>query len=60
MFMNKSSMMRYGKGQMGMGGQKLHAHFYTEGHEGPKDLEIHVIDVTDVSQMKGNVFEKRN
>ena len=31
---HKSSMMRYGKGQRGMGGQKLYAHFYTESHWG--------------------------
>ena len=29
---HKSSMMRYGKGQRGMGRQKLHTHFYMEGH----------------------------
>ena len=54
----KRSIKGYGKGQMGVGGQKLHAHFYTEGHEGLKDLEIQVIDVMDVSQVK--FFEKRN
>ena len=43
-------MMRYGKGQRGMGGQKLYAHFYTEVHEGLMDLKIQVIDVTDVSR----------
>ena len=37
---HKSLMMRYGKGQRAMGGQKLYAHFYTEGHEGLMDLEI--------------------
>ena len=47
---HKSSMMRYGKEQRGMGGQKPYAHFYTEGHEGLMDLEIQVIDVTDVSR----------
>ena len=36
------SMMRYGKKQRGMGGQKLYAHFSTEGHEGLMDLEIQV------------------
>ena len=53
-------MMKYGKWQMGAGGQKVHAHFYTEDHEGLKDLEIQVIDVMNVSQMKGKIFEKRN
>ena len=43
-------MMRYGKRQRGMGGQKLYAHFYTEVHEGLMDLKIQVIDVTDVSR----------
>ena len=41
---------RYGKGKTGMGGQKLYAHFYTEGHERLIDLKIQVIDVTDVSR----------
>ena len=40
---HKSSMMRYGRGQRVMGGQKLYVHFYTEGHEGLKDLEVQVI-----------------
>ena len=54
---HKSSMMRYCKEKRGMGGQKLYAHFYTEGHEGLMDLEIQVIDVTDVSRpMNGKVF----
>ena len=47
---HKSSMMRYFKGQQGMGGQKLYAHFYTEGHEGLISLEIQVIDVTDLKR----------
>ena len=38
------------KGIRGMGGQTLYAHFYTEGHEGLMDLEIQVIDVTDVNR----------
>ena len=29
-----------GRGQRGMGGQKLYAHFYTKGHEGLRDLEV--------------------
>ena len=45
-----SSVMRYGRGQRGICGQKLYAHFYTEGHEGLKDLEAQVIDATDVSR----------
>ena len=47
---HKSSMMRYGKGQRGMGGQKLYAHFYTEGYEGLMDLEIQMMDITDVNR----------
>ena len=58
---HKSSMMRYGKGKRGICGQKLYAHFYTEGHEGLMDLEIQVIHITNVnSQMNGKVFGYRN
>ena len=47
---HKSSMIRYGKGYTGMDGQKLYVRFYTKGHEDLMNLEIQVIDVTDVSR----------
>ena len=47
---HKSSIVRYGKGQRGICGQSLYAYFYTEQHEGLKDLEVNVIDVTDVNE----------
>ena len=44
---HKSSMNRYGKGQRGICGEHLYAHFFEEGHLGLEDLDIQIIDVTD-------------
>ena len=44
---HKSSMMRYRKGRAK---GKLYAHYYTEGHESLMDVEIQVIDITDVNR----------
>ena len=55
---HKSSMMRYGKGQRGMGGQRLYAHFYTEGL---MDLEIQVeIHVSRPNERESFWIEKLN
>lgn len=47
---HRSSLSRYGKGQRGICGQNLYAHFYSQGHNGLEDIQIQIIDVTDVSQ----------
>ena len=44
---HKSSMNRYAKGQRGICGKHLYAHFFEEGHLGLEDLEAQIIDVTD-------------
>ena len=43
-------MIWYGKGYTGMDGQELYVRFYTKGHEDLMNLEIQMIDVTDVSR----------
>ena len=40
-------MNRYAKGQRGICGKHLYAHFFEEGHFGLEDLEVQIIDVTD-------------
>ena len=39
-------MNRYGKGQRGVCGEHLCAHFFEEGYLGLEDLEVQIIDVT--------------
>ena len=45
---HKSSLSRYGKGQRGMCGEHLYAHFWKEGHRGLDDVMVQVIDVANV------------
>ena len=47
---HKSSLMRYGRGQMGIPGEHLYAHFFEDGHRGLEDVIVMIIDKTDVSK----------
>ena len=57
----KSSMNRYGKGQRGICGEHLYAHFF-EGHLGLEDLEVQIVDVMDKreTQQKGKLLGRKN
>ena len=45
---HKSSINRYTKGQRGIPGEHLYAHFFQSDHNGMKDLSVMIIDKTDV------------
>ena len=47
---HKSSLVRYGKGQRGIAGEHLYAHFFQQGHQGLEEIRIMIIDKTDVSK----------
>ena len=47
---HKSSLVRYGKGQRGISGEHLYAHFYEEGHEGIENMIVKIIDKTNISE----------
>ena len=50
MFNNhKSSLKRLGKGQRGIAGEHLYAHFLEEGHKGIEDIQVKIIDRTNVN-----------
>ena len=42
-------MKRFGKGQRGISGEHLYAHFHEEGHKGIEDIQVKIIDRTDVN-----------
>ena len=46
---HKSSLKRFGKGQRGIAGEHLHAHFYEEGQKRVEDIQVKIIDQTDVN-----------
>ena len=46
---HKSSLKRLGKGQRGIAGEHLYAHFLEEGHKGIEDIQVKIIDLTDVN-----------
>ena len=46
---HKSSMKRYERGQRGIPGEHLYAQFFDEGHVGLADVEVMVIDRTNVN-----------
>ena len=45
---HKSILKRFGKGQRGIAGEHLYTHFYEEGHKGIEDIQVKIIDRTDV------------
>ena len=45
---HKSSLRRYKRGQRGICGEHLYAHFFGDGHIGLGDVSVQIIDVTDV------------
>ena len=47
---HKSSLLRFCKGQRGICGQGLYAHFFEQGHGGLRDLQVQIIDVTDINK----------
>lgn len=47
---HKISFKRYGKGQRGIAGEHLYAHLYEGGHSGIDDMEVMIIDKTDVNE----------
>ena len=47
---HKSSVTRYGKGQRGMAGEQLYAHFFEPGHNGINDMCIKINDKTDINE----------
>ena len=47
---HKSSLVGYGKGQRGIAGEHLYAHFFQQGHQGLEEIRIMIIDKTDVSK----------
>ena len=38
-----SSMNRYGKGQRGIAGEHLYAHFFEEGHRGIENILVTIV-----------------
>ena len=46
---HKSSLKRLGKGQRGIAGEHLYAHFLEEGHKGIEDIQVKIIDRTNVN-----------
>ena len=47
---HKSSLVRYGKGQRGISGEHLYAHFYEEGREGIENMAVKIIDKTSINE----------
>ena len=46
---HKRSLKRFGKDQREISGKHLYAHFHEEGHKGIEDIQVKVIDRTDVN-----------
>ena len=50
MFNNhKSSLQRYDKGQRNIAGEYLYSHFFSESHKGLEDVNVMIIDKTDLN-----------
>ena len=47
---HNSSLLRYGMGQRDICGQGLYAHFFEQGHGRLRDLQVQIIDVTDINK----------
>ena len=47
-------MNRYGKGQRGIPGEHLYAHFSKEGQRGILDMSIKIIDKTNINEPTNN------
>ena len=45
---HRSSLNRFGKGQRGIAGEYLYAHFFEGDHGGLNDLRVKIIDKTDM------------
>ena len=45
----KSTFLRYGKGQKDVTGEYLYSHFFSEGHKELEDVNVMVIDKTDLN-----------
>ena len=50
---HKSSMKRYERGERGIPGEHLYAHFFEEGHAGLADVEVMIVDRTNVNDPAG-------
>ena len=46
---HKSGLKRFRKGQRGIAGEHLYAHFFEGGHKGIEDIQVKIIDRTDVN-----------
>ena len=46
---HKRSLKWFGKGQRGISGEYLYAHFHEEAHKGIEDIQVKIIDRTDVN-----------
>ena len=46
---HKSSLKRLGKGQRGIAGEHLYAYFFEDRHKGIEDIQVKIIDRTDVN-----------
>ena len=40
----------FGNKNRGIGGEHLYAHFFSEGHYGIDEVQVQIIDVTDVAR----------
>ena len=47
---HNSSLLRFRKGQRSICGQGLYAHVFEQGHGGLRDLQVQIIDVTDINK----------
>ena len=47
---HKSSLRMFGNKNRGIGGEHLYAHFFSEGHYGIDEVQVQIIDVTDVAR----------
>ena len=47
---HKSSLRRYERGNLNIPGAHLYAHFGNEGHERLRDIEIIIIDKTNITE----------
>ena len=45
----KSTFLQYGKGQRDVAGEYLYSHFFSEGHKELEDVNVMVIDKTDLN-----------
>ena len=60
---HKSSLRKFGNGNRGICGEHLYAYFFSEGHHGVNEVQVQVIDVTDVARptvRESYSIDKRN